>query len=251
MNEKVLKENIIETEGTGETTLPKLDKLGRAYATGRRKTSVSRVWIKHGSNKISVNGKSSKDYFKRKIYSTILEEPLFKTDNLEKLEIFLAALKTSLGDKVVNLLSDATTVLRATFMNKAPAYRGGGTILPWHQDMSSSWPITRLPCLGIWMPLRGTTTESGTLRVIPCSHSMGVIGDGHLVSDEMIRRSGFDPNQYEEILCDRGELIIFDTSLVHSSALNHSNSDRWALNVLFGKGNIKNTREDFHYQKIG
>ncbi len=88
MNEKVLKENIIETEGTGETTLPKLDKLGRAYATGRRKTSVSRVWIKHGSNKISVNGKSSKDYFKRKIYSTILEEPLFKTDNLDKLEIF-------------------------------------------------------------------------------------------------------------------------------------------------------------------
>ena len=88
MNEKVLKENKIETENIAESTLPKLDKLGRAYATGRRKTSVSRVWIKHGSNKISVNGKSSKDYFKRKIYSTILEEPLFKTDNLDKLEIF-------------------------------------------------------------------------------------------------------------------------------------------------------------------
>jgi len=88
VNEKVLKENKIETENTAESTLPKLDKLGRAYATGRRKTSVSRVWIKHGSNKISVNGKSSKDYFKRKIYSTILEEPLFKTDNLDKLEVF-------------------------------------------------------------------------------------------------------------------------------------------------------------------
>ena len=88
MNEKVLKENISETEGIGESTTPKLDKQGRAYATGRRKTSVSRVWIKHGSNKISVNGKPSKDYFKRKIYNTILEEPLFKTDNLDKLEIF-------------------------------------------------------------------------------------------------------------------------------------------------------------------
>ena len=88
MNEKVLKENSIETEDISESTLPKLDKLGRAYATGRRKTSVSRVWIKHGSNKISVNGKSSKDYFKRKIYSTILEEPLFKTDYLDKLEVF-------------------------------------------------------------------------------------------------------------------------------------------------------------------
>ena len=88
MNEKVLKDNSIETNGIGESTLPKLDKQGRAYATGRRKTSVSRVWIKHGSNKISVNGKPSKDYFKRKIYSTILEEPLFKTDNLDKLEVF-------------------------------------------------------------------------------------------------------------------------------------------------------------------
>ena len=88
MNEKVLKENNIESADSALPSAPKLDNLGRAYATGRRKTSVSRVWLKHGSNKISVNGKSSKDYFKRKIYSTILEEPLFKTDYLDKLEVF-------------------------------------------------------------------------------------------------------------------------------------------------------------------
>ena len=88
MNDKVLKENNIETADSASPTDPKLDNLGRAYATGRRKTSVSRVWLKNGSNKISVNGKSSKDYFKRKIYSTILEEPLFKTDYLDKLEVF-------------------------------------------------------------------------------------------------------------------------------------------------------------------
>ena len=67
---------------------PKVDNLGRAYATGRRKTSVSRVWIKYGKNQIIVNGKKSTDYFKRKILNTILEEPIEKTDNLEKLEIF-------------------------------------------------------------------------------------------------------------------------------------------------------------------
>ena len=88
MNENVSKEINIETQNSSSSIEPKLDNLGRAYATGRRKTSVSRVWIKHGSNKISVNGKPSKHYFKRKIYSTILEEPLFKTDNLDKLEIF-------------------------------------------------------------------------------------------------------------------------------------------------------------------
>ena len=67
---------------------PNIDKQGRAYATGRRKTSVSRVWLKYGKNQIIVNGKKSTDYFKRKILNTILEEPIEKTDNLEKLEIF-------------------------------------------------------------------------------------------------------------------------------------------------------------------
>ena len=66
---------------------PVLDKLGRAYATGRRKTSVSRVWIKYGQPKIVVNGKPVEKYFLRKIYTSILEAPLSKTDNLDKIEI--------------------------------------------------------------------------------------------------------------------------------------------------------------------
>ena len=66
---------------------PKLDDLGRAYATGRRKTSVSRVWIKYGQPKILVNGKPVEKYFLRKIYTSILEAPLSKTDNLDKIEI--------------------------------------------------------------------------------------------------------------------------------------------------------------------
>ena len=67
---------------------PILDKLGRAYATGRRKTSVSRVWIKLGAGKITVNGKPSNKYFLRKIYSSILEEPLSKTDKLDQVDVF-------------------------------------------------------------------------------------------------------------------------------------------------------------------
>jgi len=67
---------------------PNLDKLGRAYATGRRKTSVSRVWIKKGTGKIIVNGKTSNEYFLRKILNTILEEPLNKTECLNEIEVF-------------------------------------------------------------------------------------------------------------------------------------------------------------------
>jgi len=81
----VVKSQPIELEASDT---PNVDKLGRAYATGRRKTSVSRVWVKYGKNQIIVNGKKSTDYFKRKILNTILEEPIEKTDNHEKLEIF-------------------------------------------------------------------------------------------------------------------------------------------------------------------
>ncbi len=83
VNPPELSEPILESDAK-----PKLDKLGRAYATGRRKTSVSRVWLKQGSGKIIVNGKSSDKYFTRKILNTILEEPLNKTDRLSEVEIF-------------------------------------------------------------------------------------------------------------------------------------------------------------------
>ena len=84
-NNDIVKSKPIDLEVSNS---PNVDKLGRAYATGRRKTSVSRVWVKYGKNQIIVNGKKSTDYFKRKILNTILEEPIEKTDNLEKLEIF-------------------------------------------------------------------------------------------------------------------------------------------------------------------
>ncbi|MAY89891.1 MAG: 30S ribosomal protein S9 [Rickettsiales bacterium] len=67
---------------------PKIDKLGRAYATGRRKESVSRVWIRRGSGKVIVNGKSSDKYFSRSVLRMLLEEPLKKTDRFSEIEVF-------------------------------------------------------------------------------------------------------------------------------------------------------------------
>jgi len=67
---------------------PKLDKLGRAYATGRRKESVSRVWIKTGTGKITVNGKTSEKYFSRAVLEMLLEEPLKKTERISEVDVF-------------------------------------------------------------------------------------------------------------------------------------------------------------------
>ena len=46
------------------------------YATGRRKRSIAKVWLKKGSGKIYVNGKMMNDYFKRPVHQIIVTRPL-------------------------------------------------------------------------------------------------------------------------------------------------------------------------------
>ena len=53
-----------------------LDKQGRAYATGKRKNAVARVWIKPGAGKISINGRDVENYFARPVLRMILQQPL-------------------------------------------------------------------------------------------------------------------------------------------------------------------------------
>ena len=55
---------------------PKLDAKGRAYATGRRKNAISRVWLKRGSGKITVNGKTIETYFARPVLRMLVQQPL-------------------------------------------------------------------------------------------------------------------------------------------------------------------------------
>jgi len=57
------------------------------YGTGRRKTSVARVFIKKGSGKIVVNGKPADAYFKRETGLMIIRQPLELTDNVSAFDI--------------------------------------------------------------------------------------------------------------------------------------------------------------------
>jgi small subunit ribosomal protein S9 len=58
------------------------DKLGRSYATGKRKNAIARVWIKPGSGKVTVNGKTMDAYFARPVLQMILRQP-FTVANVE------------------------------------------------------------------------------------------------------------------------------------------------------------------------
>ena len=53
-----------------------LDNKDRSYATGKRKNSIARVWLKKGEGKISINGKSLDKYFTRPVLQMIVNQPL-------------------------------------------------------------------------------------------------------------------------------------------------------------------------------
>jgi small subunit ribosomal protein S9 len=54
----------------------KLDKQGRAYATGKRKNAVARVWVKPGSGKITINARAIEVFFARPVLRMLIQQPL-------------------------------------------------------------------------------------------------------------------------------------------------------------------------------
>ena len=66
----------------------KLDKLGRAYATGKRKDAVARVWIKPGSGTIVVNDKPYETYFARPVLRMLITQPFLVTDRYNQFDVY-------------------------------------------------------------------------------------------------------------------------------------------------------------------
>lgn len=65
----------------------KLDKSGRAYATGKRKDAIARVWVKPGSGKITVNDKEFGAYFARPVLQMILNQPIIAANRAGQYDI--------------------------------------------------------------------------------------------------------------------------------------------------------------------
>ena len=66
---------------------PKIDTLGRSYATGRRKESTARVWVKRGTGKISINGKEMVNYFARPVLQMQLNFVFDVTERKDQFDV--------------------------------------------------------------------------------------------------------------------------------------------------------------------
>ena len=69
------------------TYTQRLDAHGRAYATGKRKNAVARVWLKRGAGKITVNAKDFAQYFARPVLQMLLKQPLQAADRLTQVDV--------------------------------------------------------------------------------------------------------------------------------------------------------------------
>lgn len=78
---------VVAASGGGPVYQQKIDKLGRAYATGKRKNAIARVWIKPGHGKITINSKEFQAYFARPVLQMLLRQPLERAGRLDQYDI--------------------------------------------------------------------------------------------------------------------------------------------------------------------
>ena len=80
---------IINEANEANEAQPKLDSLGRSYATGKRKNSIARVWVSSGTGKIVVNGKESNKYFTRPVLHMVINQPLVLTNKSSSIDTII------------------------------------------------------------------------------------------------------------------------------------------------------------------
>jgi small subunit ribosomal protein S9 len=65
----------------------KLDAAGRAYATGKRKNAVARVWLTRGGGRVIVNGKDFTEYFARPVLQMIVQQPILASSRTGQYDV--------------------------------------------------------------------------------------------------------------------------------------------------------------------
>jgi len=88
-----LRQAMTEAKPTGpvveeaEPAKPKLDEFGRAYATGKRKNAIARVWLKPGTGKVTVNERDSPIYFARPVLRMLINQPFAVANRVSQYDV--------------------------------------------------------------------------------------------------------------------------------------------------------------------
>ncbi len=105
---------------------PKIDKQGRAYATGKRKDAVARVWVKPGPGRIIVNGREEEVYFARPVLRMILRQPLVATARDGQFDIVATVKGGGLSGQAGAVRHGISKALLAYEPSLRPVLKSGG-----------------------------------------------------------------------------------------------------------------------------
>jgi small subunit ribosomal protein S9 len=127
-----LKSATVPPAETAPRYVQKLDAQGRAYATGKRKNAVARVWIKPGPGKAVVNGRPLDSYFARPVLRMILQQPLAAANRIGQYDLMVTvaggglsgqagAVRHGIAKALVNFEPDLRPVLKKDgFLTRDP-----------------------------------------------------------------------------------------------------------------------------------
>ena len=121
-------EDLASLQGAETAALParKLDAQGRAYATGKRKNAVARVWIKPGVGKIIVNAKAFDQYFARPVLQMLLRQPLQAANRLDQFDIMATVTGGGLSGQAGAVRHGISKALTYFEPELRPALKKGG-----------------------------------------------------------------------------------------------------------------------------
>ena len=105
---------------------PKVDTKGRAYATGRRKNAIARVWIKRGTGKVTVNGKVIDTYFARPVLRMLVQQPLIAVNRATQMDVECTVVGGGLSGQAGAVRHGISRALTYFEPDLRPALKKGG-----------------------------------------------------------------------------------------------------------------------------
>jgi small subunit ribosomal protein S9 len=105
---------------------PKVDAKGRAYATGRRKNAIARVWIKRGTGKVTVNGKVIEAYFARPVLRMLVQQPMIAVNCNTQMDVECTVVGGGLSGQAGAVRHGISRALTHFEPDLRPALKKGG-----------------------------------------------------------------------------------------------------------------------------
>ncbi|MEZ5670116.1 MAG: 30S ribosomal protein S9 [Alphaproteobacteria bacterium] len=109
-----------------EAPKPKLDAQGRAYATGKRKDAVARVWLSPGSGRVTVNGRAVEQYFARPVLRMLLAQPFAAAERLNQFDVNCTVAGGGLSGQAGAVRHGISNALVCYEPGLRPALKSGG-----------------------------------------------------------------------------------------------------------------------------